>query len=181
MSRIGKAPISIPSGVTVTVDGGSVQVKGPKGQLEYTHRPEIGVKIEENEVRVERVDDSDRRTGAFHGLTRALINNMVIGVTEGYEKKLEIVGVGYNCKVEGKALVFNLGFAHTVSLDIPEGIAVELKNPTNVAVRGCDKQMVGEMAARIRKLRPPEPYKGKGIKYADEVIRRKVGKAFGTV
>jgi large subunit ribosomal protein L6 len=182
MSRIGKAPIAIPSGVTVTSEGGSVLVKGPKGQLEINHRPEVDVKVEDNEVRVERsADTTDRRVSAFHGLTRALINNMVIGVTDGFEKKLEINGVGYNCKSEGKSLVFNLGFAHTVSVDVPEGIDVELKNPTNIAVRGCDKQMVGELAARIRKLRPPEPYKGKGIKYADEVIRRKVGKAFGTV
>ena len=181
MSRIGRTPVTIPSGVTVKVEGRAVSVKGPKGTLEISHRPEVAVEIEGNVLVVQRTtDDSDRNGRAFHGLTRALIQNMVIGVTEGYEKKLEINGVGYNCKEQGNKLEFNLGFAHTVSVEVPKGIEVELKNPTNIAIRGCDKQIVGELAARIRKLRPPEPYKGKGIKYADEVIRRKAGKAFGS-
>ena len=181
MSRIGKSPIPIPSGVKVTAADGNVAVKGPKGELKMSHRPEVGVDVGEKEIVVKRLtDETNREARAFHGLTRALIQNMVIGVTDGYEKKLEINGVGYNCKQEGQKLVFNLGFAHTVSVDIPQGIDVELKNPTNIAIRGCDKQMVGELAARIRKLRPPEPYKGKGIKYADETIRRKAGKAFGS-
>jgi large subunit ribosomal protein L6 len=180
MSRIGNSPVAIPAGVTVTTAGMSVSVKGPKGTLSYEHRPEVGVEVQGDAVRVKRLrSEGDRRARAFHGLTRALIQNMVKGVTDGYEKKLEIVGVGYNCKLEGKKLVFNLGFAHTVSVEVPAGIDVELKNPTNLTVSGCDKQMVGELAARIRKLRPPEPYKGKGIKYADETVRRKVGKAFG--
>jgi large subunit ribosomal protein L6 len=181
MSRIGKSPIAIPSGVTVKAVDGKVSVKGPKGSLEMSHRPEIGVEVEEKQVLVKRLrPDTDREARAFHGLTRALIQNMVIGVTDGYEKKLEINGVGYNCKEQGNKLEFNLGFAHTVSLEVPKGIDIELKNPTNIAIRGCDKQMVGELAARIRKLRPPEPYKGKGIKYSDETIRRKAGKAFGS-
>ena len=181
MSRIGKTPVAIPHGVAVSVVDGGVEVRGPKGELKMSHRPEVAVKVDETSVVVTRVgDDSNRQARAFHGLTRALIQNMVTGVTEGYEKKLEINGVGYNCKHEGQQLVFNLGFAHTVSIDIPKGIEIELRNPTNIAIRGCDKQMVGELAARIRKLRPPEPYKGKGIKYADETIRRKAGKAFGS-
>ncbi len=181
MSRIGNAPIAIPKGVTVTSDAGNVGVKGPKGELAYSHRPEVSVEVVDDQVVVKRIgSEKDRRARAFHGLTRALIQNMVVGVSEGYQKKLEINGVGYNCKQTGNKLVFNLGFAHTVSVEVPKGIDVELKNPTNVALSGCDKQMVGELAARIRKLRPPEPYKGKGIKYADEVIRRKAGKAFGS-
>jgi large subunit ribosomal protein L6 len=181
MSRIGRTPVTIPSGVTVTVDGRAVSVKGPKGTLEIRHRPEVAVEIEGQVLTVLRTtDDGDRNGRAFHGLTRALIQNMVIGVTDGYEKTLEINGVGYNCKELGNKLEFNLGFAHTVSVDVPKGIEIALKNPTNITIRGCDKQVVGELAARIRKLRPPEPYKGKGIKYSDEVIRRKAGKAFGS-
>jgi large subunit ribosomal protein L6 len=181
MSRIGKSPVVIPSGVTVKAAGGNVSVKGPKGTLEMTHRPEVGVEVEEKQLTVTCLRPaSDRQARAFHGLTRALIQNMVVGVTAGYEKKLEINGVGYNCKEQGNKLEFNLGFAHTVSVDVPKGIEIELRNPTNIAIRGCDKQMVGELAARIRKLRPPEPYKGKGIKYTDETIRRKAGKAFGS-
>ena len=181
MSRIGKTPVAIPSGVTIKAEGRTVNVKGPKGTLELALRPEIDVEVEDKQVVVTRnTPDSNREGRAFHGMTRALIQNMVVGVTEGYEKKLEIHGVGYNCKEQGNKLEFNLGFAHTVHVDVPKGIEIELKNPTNIAIRGCDKQMVGELAARIRKLRPPEPYKGKGIKYADEIIRRKAGKAFGS-
>lgn len=181
MSRIGRTPVAIPSGVEVTAANGSVKVKGPKGELSFDHRHEVGVEVEDKQVIVKRLaPEADKQARALHGLTRALIQNMVVGVTEGYEKKLEINGVGYNAKLEGQKLVFNLGFAHTVSVDVPKGIEIECKNPTNIAVRGCDKQMVGELAARIRKLRPPEPYKGKGIKYAEEIIRRKAGKAFGS-
>ncbi len=181
MSRIGKSPVVIPSGVTVKVDSRTVSVKGPKGSLQMDHRPEVVVEVEEKRIVVKRLtDDSDRNGRAFHGLTRALIQNMVTGVAEGYERKLEISGVGYNCKQQGNKIEFNLGFAHTVSVDVPKGLEIELKNPTNIAIRGCDKQMVGELAARIRKLRPPEPYKGKGIRYADETVRRKAGKAFGS-
>ena len=180
MSRIGNNPVVVPKGVDVKL-GQVIAVKGPKGQLEFTHRPEVAVDVEEKQVLVRNIsDDRNQSARAFHGLTRALIQNMVIGVTEGYEKKLEINGVGYNAKIEGTKVVFNLGFAHTVSVDIPPSIEVEVRNPTNLAVRGCDKQAVGEVAARIRKLRPPEPYKGKGIKYSDEIIRRKAGKAFGS-
>jgi len=181
MSRIGKSPVVIPSGVTVKVDSRTVSVKGPKGSLQMDHRPEVVVEVEEKRIVVKRLtDDRDRNGRAFHGLTRALIQNMVTGVAEGYERKLEISGVGYNCKQQGNKIEFNLGFAHTVSVDVPKGLEIELKNPTNIAIRGCDKQMVGELAARIRKLRPPEPYKGKGIRYADETVRRKAGKAFGS-
>jgi large subunit ribosomal protein L6 len=181
MSRIGSSPVAIPKGVEVNAAGGAVAVKGPKGELKLQHRPEVAVAVEGDRVLVTRLgSEADRRVRAFHGLTRALIQNMVVGVSEGYEKKLEINGVGYNVKHEGNKLVFNLGFAHTVSVDIPAGITVECRNPTNISISGCDKQMVGELAARVRKLRPPEPYKGKGIKYIDEVIKRKAGKAFGS-
>jgi len=181
MSRIGNAPIAIPKGVTVTSDAGTVSVKGPKGALTYSYRPEVSVEVGDDAILVKRIgSEKDRRARAFHGLTRALVQNMVTGVSEGYERKLEINGVGYNCKEEGNKLVFNLGFAHTVSVEVPKGIEVELRNPTNIALRSCDKQLVGELAARIRKLRPPEPYKGKGIKYSEETIRRKAGKAFSS-
>jgi large subunit ribosomal protein L6 len=182
MSRIGKKPVAIPSGVTVTAAGGSVAVKGPKGELSITTRPEVSVDVQEKQVLVNLVADAVEEGGtrAYHGLTRALIQTMVTGVTEGYERKLEIHGVGYNANLQGNELVFNLGFAHPVSVNIPKELTVECPNQTTVIVRGCDKQLVGELAARIRKLRPPEPYKGKGIKYDDEIIHRKAGKAFGS-
>ncbi|MHC4076810.1 MAG: 50S ribosomal protein L6 [Planctomycetota bacterium] len=181
MSRIGKKPVAIPSGVTVTTSAGSVAVKGPKGELSIATRPEVSVNVEDNRVMVNLLADAaDGAARAYHGLTRALIQNMVTGVTAGYERKLEIHGVGYNATLEGNKLVFNLGFAHAVSVDIPKGLTVECPNQTTVIVRGCDKQQVGELAARIRKLRPPEPYKGKGIKYDDEIVHRKAGKAFGS-
>jgi len=181
MSRIGKKPVAIPSGVTVTASTGSVAVKGPKGELSIDTRPEVSVDVEEKQVLVRVVaSEVDGSTRAYHGLTRALIQSMVTGVTEGYERKLEIHGVGYNATLEGNKLTFNLGFAHSVSVNIPKDLTVECPNQTTVIVRGCDKQMVGELAARIRKLRPPEPYKGKGIKYDDEIIHRKAGKAFGS-
>ncbi len=181
MSRIGKKPVAIPSGVTVTASAGSVAVKGPKGELSISTRPEVSVDVREQQVVVNLVADAaDGSARAYHGLTRSLIQGMVTGVTDGYERKLEIHGVGYNASLEGNKLVFNLGFAHSVSVNIPRGLTVECPNQTTVIVRGCDKQQVGELAARIRKLRPPEPYKGKGIKYDDEIIHRKAGKAFGS-
>ena len=181
MSRIGKKPVTIPSGVTVSVDGDQVAVKGPKGELKLTKRPEVGVGVEDGQVNVERLgSERDRRARAFHGMTRALIQNMVKGVAEGYERKLEIHGVGYNAKVEGSSVVLNLGFSHSVSRPIPAGLTVTCPNQTTIIIQGCDKQQVGELAATIRKLRPPEPYKGKGIKYDDEIIKRKAGKAFGS-
>ena len=181
MSRIGSAPVAIPSGVDVKVDGKDVQVKGPKGSLSLTLRREIDVEVEDGHIKLTNNRPArDRQARAFHGLFRALVQNMVVGVTEGYSRKLEINGVGYQAKQQGQKLVFNLGFANDIVLDIPSTVEVKLENPTNLLISGCDKQQVGEFAARIRKLRPPEPYKGKGIKYSDEIIRRKAGKAFGS-
>ena len=181
MSRIGRVPVTIPSGVTVTTGEGSVAVKGPKGELAMPVRPEVAIEIEDGKAVVGLlVSESADNARAFHGLTRALLQNMVTGVTDGYERKLEINGVGYNVKLEGNKLVFNLGFAHPVSVDVPKELKVDCPNQTTILITGCDKQLVGHLAAVIRKLRPPEPYKGKGIKYADEVIRRKAGKAFGS-
>jgi large subunit ribosomal protein L6 len=180
MSRIGKQPVAIPAGVTVTAGAGSVAVKGPKGELAINTRPEVSVEVQDNTVVVSVVAVDAGGARAYHGLTRALIQNMVTGVTTGYERKLEIHGVGYNASLEGPKVVFNLGFAHQVFVDIPKGLTVECPNQTTVIVRGCDKQQVGELAARIRKLRPPEPYKGKGVKYHDEILHRKAGKAFGS-
>ena len=181
MSRIGKQPITIPSGVTVTADGGVVTVKGPKGQLELSQRPEVSVQVEGSQVQIDRIgDDRDRAARAYHGMTRALIQNMVTGVSQGYEKKLEINGVGYTAKVEGTNIVLNLGFSHPVTKPIPSTVTVTCPSQTQIVIQGCDKQQVGEIAAEIRKIRPPEPYKGKGIKYDTEVIRRKAGKAFGS-
>ena len=178
MSRIGKLPITIPSGVDVTLDGQHVSVKGPKGQLAHTVAEPITVtRAEDGTVQVNRPNE-ERRSRALHGLTRTLVNNMVIGVTEGYEKDLEIVGVGYRVLSKGpNALEFNLGYSHPISVDAPEGVTFTVESPTKLKVQGIDKQAVGEVAANIRKLRKPEPYKGKGIKYAGEHIRRKAGKA----
>jgi large subunit ribosomal protein L6 len=181
MSRIGNQAIQLPKGVTVSTSGRRVTVKGPKGELSIEHRPEVAVRVDGAVVTVENQRPArDRHARAYHGLTRALLNNMAIGVTQGYEKKLEITGVGYQVKKQGDRLVFSLGFADDRVVEIPKGIEVDVPTATAIAVRGCDKQMVGELAARIRKLRPPEPYKGKGIKYDHEVIRRKAGKAFGS-
>lgn len=177
MSRIGKMPIAIPSGVTFTVtDGNVVTVKGPKGQLEkaLSNRMNI-VQNENNEVIVTRSSD-DKTDRSLHGLTRTLINNMVIGVTAGYQKTLELNGVGYRAAVQGNKLVMNLGFSHPVEVVALEGITFEVPAPTKVIVKGIDKESVGDMAADIRKWRKPEPYLGKGIKYEGEIIRRKVGK-----
>ncbi len=178
MSRIGRKPVAIPDKVEVKVDGGSVAVKGPKGDLNFTFHPSMSVEVDGGEVKVTRPDDS-RQNRALHGLTRSLISNMVDGVTNPFEKKLEIVGVGYNAKLNGKKLALQVGFANTVVLEVPDGVDCEVPDATHITVRSCDKQKCGEFAAVIRKVRPPEPYKGKGIRYADEHVRRKAGKAFG--
>ena len=178
MSRIGKLPIAVPSGVEVALDGQKVQVKGPKGTLEHVVAEPITIERAENgEIEVKRPDD-ERLSKSLHGLTRTLVSNMVVGVTAGYEKKLEIVGVGYRVISKGpKELEFALGFSHPVKVTAPEGITFTVEAPTRFTVLGIDKQQVGEVAANIRKLRKPEPYKGKGVRYAGEHVRRKVGKA----
>jgi len=178
MSRIGKLPIPVPSGVDVNVEESTVTVKGPKGTLSHSVAAPITIaRAEDGTVEVQRPDD-ERRSKALHGLTRTLINNMVVGVTEGYEKKLEIVGVGYRVLSKGPTqLEFQLGYSHSITFNAPEGITFTVEGPTKLGVVGIDKQLVGEVAANIRKLRKPEPYKGKGVRYAGEHIRRKVGKA----
>lgn len=177
MSRIGKMPVAIPSGVEVKVDNKNiVSVKGPKGQLEEKISPKIKVEIKDGQVVVTRPDDS-KPNRSLHGLSRTLIYNMVVGVTEGYEKKLEINGVGYKAEKQGKKLVLSLGYSHPVELTDPEGITTEAPSATEISIKGINKADVGNYAAIIRGWRPPEPYKGKGIKYVDEYIRRKEGKA----
>ena len=178
MSRIGRMPIVVPSGVEVSIDGPLVTVKGPKGTLSHSVVSPITVaKGEDGVLDVTRPDD-ERESRSRHGLTRTLVNNMVIGVTEGYEKKLEIQGVGYRVLSKGPTqLEFQLGYSHSITFNAPEGITFTVDGPTRLGVQGIDKQLVGEVAANIRKLRKPEPYKGKGIRYAGEHIRRKVGKA----
>jgi len=178
MSRIGRKPVAIPNGVTVTVTGSTVAAKGSKGELKYAFLPEVMVKVDGNQVIVERKDDSDAAK-ARHGLTRQLIENMVLGVSEGYKKTLEVIGVGYKVQIQGKKLTLNLGFSHPVDFSIPEGITItqDEKNKNLITIQGIDKQLVGQVAADIRTFRPPEPYKGKGIRYSDEVVRRKPGKA----
>ena len=176
MSRIGKKPISLPAGVKVTVDGDTVTVQGSKGTLVQTLPEGITINQEDNQLVLQRANDSKQQR-AFHGLTRALIANMVEGVTNGFEKKLEMVGVGYRAQMQGKKLVISIGFSHPVEVDAPEGIEFEVPAPTRITVRGIDKQLVGNTAAHIRAIRKPEPYKGKGIKYENEYIRRKAGKA----
>jgi large subunit ribosomal protein L6 len=177
MSRIGKLPITVPSGVDVAVDNSVVTVQGPKGTLSHTVAAPITVVRGEGAIEVSRPDD-ERVSRSLHGLTRTLIANMVTGVTEGYEKKLEIVGVGYRVLSKGPTqLEFQLGYSHSITFDAPEGITFTVDGPTRLGVQGIDKQLVGEVAANIRKLRKPEPYKGKGVRYAGEQIRRKVGKA----
>ncbi len=175
MSRIGRKPISVPDSVTVEVAPGSVAVKGPKGELSQRLSTDIKVEQADGTVTVERPTDRGEHR-ALHGLTRSLIANMVEGVTDGFEKRLEIQGVGYRAALKGKSLEMALGFSHPVSIDAPEGIEFEVPQPTEVIVRGIDKQLVGQVAADIRKRRPPEPYKGKGIRYRDEHVARKVGK-----
>jgi large subunit ribosomal protein L6 len=177
MSRIGKLPIAVPSGVDVAIAGPHVTVKGPKGTLSHTVAAPITVEQSEGVLDVKRPDD-ERESKALHGLTRTLVNNMVVGVTEGYEKKLEIVGVGYRVLSKGPTqLEFQLGYSHPITFNAPDGITFTVDGPTRLGVQGIDKQLVGEVAANIRKLRKPEPYKGKGVRYAGEQIRRKVGKA----
>jgi len=178
MSRIGKLPVPVPSGVDVQLDEQLVTVKGPKGTLSHTVAEPITVaRAEDGTIEVKRPDD-ERLSKSLHGLTRTLINNMVVGVTTGYEKKLEIVGVGYRVLSKGPTqLEFQLGYSHSITVDAPEGITFAVEGPTRLSVQGIDKQVVGEVAANIRKLRKPEPYKGKGVRYAGEQVRRKVGKA----
>ena len=177
MSRIGKLPVPVPAGVDITVEESTVTVKGPKGVLSHSVAAPITVDRGEGVLEVKRPDD-ERQSRALHGLTRTLINNMVVGVTEGYEKKLEIVGVGYRVLSKGPTqLEFQLGYSHPITFNAPDGITFTVEGPTKVGVQGIDKQLVGEVAANIRKLRKPEPYKGKGVRYEGEHIRRKVGKA----
>ncbi|MGD8320543.1 MAG: 50S ribosomal protein L6 [Gemmatimonadota bacterium] len=178
MSRIGKMPVAVPKGVDVKLGGNTVTVKGPKGELSLDVHPEMKVTVEDGEVRVERPSDQQRHR-ALHGLTRSLINNMVEGVTQGFTKTLEIVGVGYRAEVKGKGIVLNVGFSHAVDYTPVEGVTLECPNQTTVVISGANKQNVGQTAAEIRAVRPPEPYKGKGIRYKGEQIRRKAGKTAG--
>lgn len=176
MSRIGRQPISVPAGVTATVEGQDVTVTGPKGTLSLTVREPITVTLEDGVLVVARPDD-ERMSRSLHGLTRTLVSNMVVGVTQGYEKGLEIVGTGYRVAAKGSDLEFQLGFSHPVVVAAPEGISFQVESPVKFKVMGIDKQQVGEVAANIRKIRKPEPYKGKGVRYEGEVVRRKAGKA----
>jgi large subunit ribosomal protein L6 len=178
MSRIGKKPVKVPAGVKVNVAGLQISVEGPKGKLEWTHRPEVQVAYDdgEKEITVSRSDD-ERESRALHGLTRALVQNMIVGVTQEYTKKLEIVGVGYLAAIAGKTLQLRVGFAHEVHKEIPAGLKVTCPDQTHIVITGIDKQLVGQFAAEVRAVRKPEPYKGKGIRYDGEVVRRKAGKA----
>jgi large subunit ribosomal protein L6 len=196
MSRIGKQPVALPAGVKVSKTGTKVLVEGPKGKVSYDFHPEMTIIVDDKAkvARVERPRDpanpnefsGEKRHRELHGLTRALLNNMVKGVVDPYEKKLELSGVGYQAKIEGKNLVLNVGFAHPVKVAIPAGLTVECPKPTEVMIRGVDKQLVGEFTASARKVRPPEPYNAKGIKYGkakdcpEEIVKRKAGKAFGS-
>ncbi len=176
MSRIGRLPIAVPSGVTVTVDGRSITVVGPRGTLSRELHPDMAVNQSDGSLLVERPDESKLHK-ELHGLTRTLVSNMVVGVTSGYRKGLEITGVGYRATLNGRKLQLNLGYSHPIEIDPPSGISFELENPTRLAVVGIDKELVGEIAAKVRSMRKPEPYKGKGVRYAGEVVRRKAGKA----
>ena len=176
MSRIGRKPVNIPAGVEVTVDGASVTVKGPKGTLCQTFQPAMHITVEDGAIHVTRPDD-EKENRALHGLTRSLLHNMVVGVTEGFQKELEVNGVGYRAQKQGTNLVMNLGYSHQVIVPEKDGITIEVPAPNRIIIHGADKQKVGQFAAEVREKRPPEPYKGKGIKYVDEVIRRKEGKA----
>ncbi|MCL6493499.1 MAG: 50S ribosomal protein L6 [Ignavibacterium sp.] len=178
MSRIGRKPIEIPAGVTVTVNGQVVKVKGPQGELQTTVHPNIIVKMENNVIEVKRPDDQ-KENRALHGLTRALIQNMINGVSEGYKKVLDIVGVGYKAELKGTNLLVTIGYSHPIYFIPPAGIKLETPTPTQIIVSGIDKQLVGQVASKIRSFRKPEPYKGKGIKYSNEQILRKAGKTAG--
>jgi large subunit ribosomal protein L6 len=182
MSRIGRKPVPVPAGVNVSVADSTIHVNGPKGKLSFQHRPEIGVTFDEasRRVLVTRSDD-ERLSRALHGLTRSLVANMVEGVTNGYSKKLEIVGVGYQAQLKkANTVALQVGYANQVVLEAPAGVSVAVPDPTHITISGADKQAVGQFAAVVRKVRPPEPYKGKGIRYEGEVVRRKAGKAFGS-
>lgn len=177
MSRIGRLPVEVPSDVDVKIDGTTVKIKGPKGEIASTFSSDLRISFQENEIVVERPSEN-REIRALHGTTRALLNNMVIGVTEGFSKELELVGVGYRANMNGKNLVLNVGYSHPVEIEPPEGVTFEVTEKSRkITVSGYDKQKVGQIAADIRKVRPPEPYKGKGIRYSGEYIRRKAGKA----
>ncbi|MBI3559314.1 50S ribosomal protein L6 [Candidatus Gottesmanbacteria bacterium] len=180
MSRIGKKPVKVPEGVTVTVSEQTVSAVGPKGNLVLKVRPEIEIKISNNKILVERVAETPKAK-ALHGLTRTLVENLVMGVDKGWNKGLELVGVGYRAALEGTTLVLNVGFSHQVKFPAPEGITFELLENNRINIRGIDKQLVGETAARVRRIKPPEPYKGKGIRYIGEVVRKKAGKAAKTL
>jgi large subunit ribosomal protein L6 len=181
MSRIGKQPVVIPAGVKVQVTGGTVRIEGPKGKLELTCHKNMNVKYDEAKkaVLVARPDD-ERLNRALHGLTRSLINNLVMGVTKGFEKRLKIEGIGYQARMDKKSVVLTVGFANPVTMTPPEGVTVELPDPNTIVIKGADKQKVGQFAAEVRRARPPEPYKGKGIRYENETVRRKEGKAFAS-
>jgi len=176
LSRIGRKPISLPDGVTVTEESGTIRVKGPKGELSMDLVPGVKVDVNGQVLSVTRTRE-DKKTRAFHGMTRALVNNLVVGVSQGFEKKLEIVGVGWRAQMQGKTLVLNLGYSNPVQYEPPEGVEITVEGPTKISIKGIDKQAVGQAAAVIRGFRPPEPYKGKGIRYADEYVIRKAGKA----
>lgn len=177
MSRIGKQPVVLPAGVKVNLANRLIKVEGPKGKLEFTHHANMLVKVDAQAITVERPND-DRQNRALHGLTRALINNMVVGVTKGYDKRLKIEGVGYQAAMKGKAVELTVGFANRIVHTPPEGITVAVPDPTTILVTGADKQKVGQFAAEIRASKKPEPYKGKGVRYDNEVVRRKEGKSF---
>lgn len=178
MSRIGKKPVAIPDGVTVNAQGNILKIKGPKGELEKSFHPNIKIRLAESEVVVERPDDS-KQNKALHGLTRSLIQNMITGVSESYKKTLDIVGVGYKAELKGKNLLLNIGYSHPIYFVLPDEIKLEVTSPTQIVISGNDKELVGLVAAKIRSIRKPEPYKGKGIKYSDEHIVRKAGKTAG--
>jgi large subunit ribosomal protein L6 len=176
MSRVGKKPVSVPNGVSVDIDGSTVRVKGPKGQLTRSFSDRVSMRLEGETITVERAND-ERETRALHGLSRALLANMIAGVSTGYRKELALVGVGYRAALKGKTLELAVGFSHPVTFPPPEGVVFEVPEPAKVVVTGIDKEAVGQAAANIRGIRPPEPYKGKGIRYVDEKVRRKAGKA----
>ncbi|NLX57324.1 MAG: 50S ribosomal protein L6 [Planctomycetaceae bacterium] len=177
MSRIGKKPVSVPAGVQVSVDNSVVTVEGPKGKLSYTHRPEVQVAYDDASREVSVTAGTDRIASAYHGLTRSLIQNMVVGVVQGYEKRLEVVGVGYIVSLQGQTLSLRVGYANEVRKTVPEGLQVTCPDQTHVVIRGCDKQLVGRFAAEVRSVRKPEPYKGKGVRYEGEHVKIKPGKA----